>query len=116
MFDFSNYTKDSKYYNNYNNLVVDKMKGFMWGTCKLKSKSNVGLKPNMCTFITEDNYESKKAKSINKNNVNDELNYEDYKIALFNRSYMRHEMNRIQSKDHNIGSYRINISFSLFLQ
>lgn len=53
------------------------MKGFMWGTCKLKSKSNVGLKSNMCTFITEDNYESKKAKSINKTFVDDELNFED---------------------------------------
>ena len=31
----------------------------------------------------------------------------DYKNVLFNRSYKRHEMDRIQSKDHDIGlSYR----------
>ena len=30
----------------------------------------------------------------------------DYKNVLFNRSYTRHEMDRIQSKDHDIGSYR----------
>ena len=30
------------------------------------------------------------------------------KNILFNKSYIRHEMNRIQSKDDNIGSYRIN--------
>ena len=27
---------------------------------------------------------------------------------LFNKSYMKHEMNRIQSRNHKIGSYRIN--------
>ena len=37
----------------------------------------------------------KKQKKINKNVVDDELKYEDYKNVLFNRSYMRHEMNRI---------------------
>ena len=31
-----------------------------------------------------------------------------YKNVLYNTSYMRHEMNRIQSKNHNIGSYRSN--------
>ena len=29
-------------------------------------------------------------------------------MKLINRSHMRHEMNRIQSKDNNIGSSRIN--------
>ena len=47
-------------------------------------------------------------KGINKDIVDDELRYEDYKNVLFNRSYMRHEMNRIQSKAHNIGSYKFN--------
>ena len=48
-------------------------------------KGFVGLKSKMYTFITEDNHESKKAKGI----IDDELKYEDYKNALFNRSYMR---------------------------
>ena len=48
-------------------------------------KSFVGLKSKMYTFITEDNHESKKAKGI----IDDELKYEDYKNALFNRSYIR---------------------------
>ena len=76
-------------------------------------KGFVGLKSEIHTFITEDNHESKKANNINKNIFNDELKYEDYKNILFNRSYMRHEMNRIQSKCHNMGSYRIN-AVSLF--
>ena len=45
---------------------------------------------------------------MNKNVVDNELKYNAYKNYLFNRSYMRHEMNRTQSKDCNIGSYRIN--------
>ena len=49
-----------------------------------------------------------KTKGVNENVVVDELNYKDYKIFLLNRSYMRHEMNRTQSKDRNIRSCRIN--------
>ena len=70
------------------------------GTCIRAIKGFVGLKSKICIFITEDNYESKKSKGIIKNVVNDELKYEDYKNVLFNRSYTRHEINRIQSKDH----------------
>ena len=37
------------------------------------------------------------------------------KLFLFNRSYMRQKMNRIQSKNHTLGSYRINkISLSSY--
>ena len=65
----------------------------------------------MYTLVTEDNHKSKKARSINKNVVNDE----DCKNVLINISYIRHEMNRIQSKDHNIRSYRISkISLSSY--
>ena len=37
----------------------------------------------MHTFITEDNHESKKAIGINKNVVDDELKYKDYKTTCF---------------------------------
>ena len=78
-------------------------------------KCFVALKPKMYTFITEKNHGSKKVKSIPKNVVDGKLKYEDYKNVLFNRSYMRHEMNRIQSQDHNMGSYRVNkISLSSY--
>ena len=61
----------------------------------------------MYSFITEESHESENLKGINKNVVDDELKHEDYKNVLFNRSYLRHEMNRTQSKDHNLGPYRI---------
>ena len=74
LFGISNYLEDSKQYNNANSLIVTKMKDF------------VGLNSKMHTFITEDNYESKKAKGINKVIIHDELKYEDCKNILFNRS------------------------------
>ena len=61
----------------------------------------------MCTFITEENQKSEKTKAINKNAVDDELNSEDYIKFLSNRSYIIHEMNRIQSKNHNKGSIEL---------
>ena len=61
----------------------------------------------MCTFITEENQKSEKTKAINKNAVDDELNSDDYKKFLSNRSYIIHEMNRIQSKNHNKGSIEL---------
>ena len=76
-------------------------------------KGFVGLKSKMYAFITEDKNESKRAKHTNKNVVDNDLKYENQKNVLFNRSYMRHEMNRIQSKGHNIESYRINNFFCL---
>ena len=52
LFDLSNYPKDAKYYNNSNNLVAGKMKGY---TCSVPIKGFLGLKSKVYTFITEDN-------------------------------------------------------------
>ena len=65
----------------------------------------------MKLFITDENDESKKSKSINKDFCDDELKYRDYKSAFFNRSYVIHKMNQIQSKDGNIGSCRTTITY-----
>ena len=81
-------------------------------TCGKTLKDFVGLK-SKSIISWKDNYEPKKAEGINKNVVNDELNYEDYKYVLFNRSYMRQDMNRIQSKDQNIGPYRTDKKYIL---
>ena len=66
------------------------------------------LKSKMHIFITDNNQGSKKAKDINKNVVDNELKYDDYKNFLFNRSCIRHDINRIQGKYYNIRLYRIN--------
>ena len=74
----------------------------------------VGLKPKMYLYLVDDNSEHKKAKGVNKNVVATISNNE-YKDILLNKKYLRHSMNRIQSKDHKIGTYEINkISLSCF--
>ena len=64
--------------------------------------------------MVDDNSEHKKTKVVNRNNVATITNNK-YKDALLNKKSLRHLMNRIQSKDHKIGTYEINkISLSCF--
>ena len=60
----------------------------------------VGLKRKIYSYLVDYNSEHEKAMGINKNVV---------------ATILRHTMNRIQSKDHRIGTYEINkISLSCF--
>ena len=86
-------TQKTKYYNN---LVVGKMKVEI---CDVSIKGFVGLNFKMYTFIRQ---------GTNKNVADDKLKFEDCKFFFFNKSYMRHKMNRNQGKYHNIGQHRIN--------
>ena len=64
----------------------------------------VGLNPS----------EHKKAKDVNKNVVAT-ISHNEYKNVLLNNRCIRHSINRIQSKDHRIGTYKVNkISMSCF--
>ena len=65
MFDFSNYSTKSKYYNNSNKLVIGKMK---YETGGVVIEEFVGFKPKMYSFLVENN-EHKKVKDVNKNVV-----------------------------------------------
>ena len=56
----------------------------------------------------------KKAKGVNKNVVA-VISHSEYKDVLLNNKCIRHSMNRIQSKDHRVGTFEINkISLSCF--
>ena len=59
MFDFSNYSTKSKYYDNSNKWVIGKMKDETGGVA---SQEFVGLKPKMYSFFVDDNKEHKKQK------------------------------------------------------
>ena len=61
MFDFSNYSTKSKYYDNSNKLVIGKMKD---ESGDVAIEEFVGLKPKMYSFLV-DNSENKKAKGVN---------------------------------------------------
>ena len=104
MFDFSNYSTNSKNYIS-NKLVVGKMKD---ETAGVAIEEFVGLKPKVYSYLVDDNSEQKKAKSLNKN-VAAAISHNKYKDVLLNKKCLRHSINRIQSKNHRIGTYEINM-------
>ena len=62
----------------------------------------------MYSYLVNDNSERKKAEDVNRNVVAT-ISQNEYKNVLLNKKCLRHSMNRIQSKDHKIGTYEINI-------
>ena len=77
-------------------------------TCDMLINRFMGLKGNMYTYVKKDQHECKKPKGINNKVVKEKITSENYKNVLLNAAYTNHEMNRIQRKNHNIGTYRIN--------
>ena len=78
MFDFSNYSTKSKYYDNSNKLVIGKMKDETGG---IAIEEFLGLKPKINLFLV-DNSQYKKAKGVNRNNVAT-VSHNEYKDALW---------------------------------
>ena len=107
LFDFSNYPKDSKFFDQTNKKVIVKMKDVSEG--KIIDEF-VGLKSKMYSVKNIDGKESNIAKGVN---IATEFN--ELKDTLFNKKVVRHKMKRIQSKKHKIETYEINkISLSGF--
>ena len=62
LFDFSNSSKDSKFYDSQNKMIVDKMKV----ECKeIPINKFVGLKSKMHSMLSDDNKEPNAAKGLN---------------------------------------------------
>ena len=55
----------------------------------------------MYLYLVDDNSEHKKAKSVHKNIVAT-ISHNEFQDVLLNKKYLRHSINRIQSKDHKI--------------
>ena len=107
MFDFSNYPKDSKFFDQSNSKVIDKMKDVSGGKIIVEF---VGWKSKMYSMENIDGKESDTAKE-----VNIVTGFNEFKDTLFNKKITRHKMKRIQSKKHKIGTYEMNkISLSCF--
>ena len=78
------------------------IEGFLW------------LKPKMYSFVVDDNSEHKTAKSVNRN-LAEKITHNEYKDILLNNKWIGNSVNRIQSRNHRIGTYEINkISLSRF--
>ena len=107
LFDFSNYSKDSKFFDETNKKVIGKMKDVSEG--KIIDEF-VGLKSKMHSMKNIDGKESNMVKG-----VNIPTDFNEFKDTLSNKKIVRHTMRRIQSKKHKTGTYEINkISLSCF--
>ena len=91
IFDLSNYSTRSKYYN-YSQKIV-KTGGFV-------IEEFVGLKPKTHLFLLDNSTKRKQAKSMNKL-VIAPISHNEYKDFLLNKKRLRHSINRIEGKDHN---------------
>ena len=96
LFDFSEYSLNSKFFNPVNKKVIGKMKDEFRG--KIISEF-VGLKSKMYSLINVDDEEVTKAKGVNK-----KIKHKEFAGVLFNKKVIRHNMKRIQSKLHRIGT------------
>ena len=92
LFDFSNYPKDSKFFNETNKKVVGKTKDESEGKI---IHEFVGLKSKMHFMKNIDSKESNTAEGVN---IATEFN--ELKDTLFNKKVLRHKMRRIQAKKH----------------
>ena len=95
LFDFSNYPKDSKFFDETNKKVIGKMKDEFGGVIVIEF---VGLKSKMYSMKKIDGKECNTAKG-----VSIATEFDKFKDVLFNQKIIRDKMKRIQSKKHELG-------------
>ena len=83
MFDFSNYSTKSKYYDS-NKLFIEKVNNKNEGAA---TETFVGLKSEMSSYLANDNSKDKKAKAVNRNVVA-EISHNEYKDLLSNKNVL----------------------------
>ena len=106
LFDFSNYSKYSKFFYKTNKKVIGKMKDeFGGGVIVIEF-----VKSKMYSMNKIDGKECNTEKG-----VSIATEFDKFKDVLFNEKIIRHKMKRIQSKKHKLGVYEIDkISLSCF--
>ena len=106
-FDFSNYSIDSKFFNDTNKKVIGKMKAEFGGVIITEFD---GLKSKMYSIKKIGGKEHNTAKGVS---IATEFN--KFKDILFNKKIIKHKMKRIQRKKHKLGAHEIDkISLSCF--
>ena len=101
LFDFSNYSRDSRFYDGSKKKVIGKMKNEIGGKVIFEF---IGLKSKMHSLITVDDEEKTKAKGLSKKLG---LKYSEFFYVLFDKKIVRHNMKRIQAKKHRLGTYDV---------
>ena len=92
LFGFSNYPKDSKFFDETNKKLIGKMKDE--SEVKIIDEF-IELKSKMYSMKNIDGKDSNTAKGVNI--VTD---FNEFKDTLFNQKVLRHKMKRIQNKKH----------------
>ena len=92
LFDFSNYSKDSTFYDDTNKNIIGKMKDEYGGAI---IDQFIGLKSKMLSIKKINGSESSTTKVVS---IVTELN--EFKDVLFNKKGIRHKMKRMQAKKH----------------
>ena len=92
MLEFSNYSKDSTFYDDTNKKVIGKMKDEYGGAI---IDQFIGLKSMMYSIKKINGSESTTTKEVN---IATEFN--EFKDVLFNKIVIRHKMKRIRAKKH----------------
>ena len=100
LFDFSNYPKDSKFFDETNKNFIGKMKDTSEG--KIIDEF-VGLKSKMYSMKNIGGKESNTTKGVN---IATECH--EFKDTLFNKKIIRHKMRRLPGTKHKMGTYEIN--------
>ena len=90
LFHFSNYSKDSRFYDDTNKKVIGKMKDEYGGVIV---DEFIGLKAEMVVNLVKA--------------VNIATEFNEFKDVLFNKKNIKHKMKRIQAKNHKIETYEI---------
>ena len=99
LFDFSNYSKYSKFFDEANKNVFRKMKDVQEGAI---IDEFVGLKSKTYSMKNIYGKETNTAKGVSNATA-----FNEFKDTLFNKKILRHKMRRIQSKKHKLEKYEI---------
>ena len=90
LFDFGNYSKDSRFFIEANKKVISKMKNEFGG---IVVSEYIALKSKMYSIKKIDGKEHNTAKGVSIATESDK-----YREVLFNKKIIRHKMKKIQSK------------------
>lgn len=104
-FDFSEYSKESKFYNSENAKVIGKMKDETNG---VPIREFIGLRSKMYSVLTDNEKEKKTAKGIKKSAINQDITHEKYHDCLLGNDKKQFvKFNLIRSQNHQIKSLQI---------
>ena len=112
LFDNSDYSESSPYFDKTNKKIIGKFKDEASG---VPITEFIGLRSKMYSYVKENQTGGKTSKGIKKSVIKNDVKHEDYKRVLLNEEQIYHKMKTIRSQRHQLGSYEINkVSLSCF--